>query len=97
MNKPVIDRSALRRHVQEIERQYPLTIVGFLPASFTAQLRGGEGIAFLAEKAQGLSMLDLARAQVALSERLAHPVAIVLRSGLDQGRRTEADRLVAAL
>jgi hypothetical protein len=96
MNKPVIDRSALRRHVQEIERQYPLTISGILPASFTSQLQG-EGIAFLAERGEGLSLLSLAEAQVALSDRLAHPVAIVLRTGLNGDRLSEADRLVSPL
>ena len=31
MNKPVIDRSILRRHVAAIEAAYPIRILGLLP------------------------------------------------------------------
>lgn len=82
MNKPVIDRSVLRRHIAAIEAAYPIRILGLLPTELSPRVPLDEGVVFLAQKGERLSLLTMAKAQVELSEKLGRPVAIVLRSGL---------------
>jgi predicted nucleotidyltransferase len=92
MNVPIIDRSILLRHVRAIEDQYPLTILGLLPRGSAAHISEENAVDFLAEKKQGLSLLDLCKAEVELGDRLGRPVGIVLRSGLTG---SEAEKLPA--
>ena len=94
MNKPVIDRSALRRHVSAVEEAYPLRILGLLPRGSAAHVFSPDAVDFLAEKREGLDLLGLSEAEVELSNRLGREVGIVLVSGL-KGR--QADELPKAL
>ena len=97
MNAPIIDRSALLHHIRAIEEKYPLTIAGFLPRGAAAHIFDDSAIDFLADKKPGLSLLDLASAEVDLGDRLGRPVGIVLRSGLKGREATEIPALVKPL
>lgn len=89
MNAPDINRSILRMHISAIEGKYPLKIVGLLPRGSVGHMHDkDDAVEFLAEKGSGLSLLDLARAEIALGDRLGRPVGIVLQSGL-KGREAE--------
>src|SRR6267142_1260119 len=82
MNNQQIDRENLRHHLHDIEEKYPLRIVGFLARGSAPHVFGDDALDFLAEKREGLSLLSLASAEVDLSDKLGHPVGIVLRSEL---------------
>ena len=97
MNAPVINRSTLRHHIRAIEEKYPLTIAGFLPRGSAAHIDNDDAVEFLAEKKPGLSLLDLASAEIDLGDRLGRPVGIVLRSGLKGGEANEIPALVKPL
>lgn len=88
MNAPDINRSILRMHISAVEDKYPIRIVGLLPRGAAAHIFADDAIDFLAEKRPGLSLLDLARAEIALGDRLGRPVGIILQSGL-KGREAE--------
>ncbi|MEA2873380.1 MAG: hypothetical protein QOH67_3356 [Hyphomicrobiales bacterium] len=88
MNAPDINRSILRMHIAAIEAKYPLKILGLLPRGSAGHVFDENGIEFLAEKRPGLSLLDLAGAEVDLGDRLGRQVGIVLVSGL-RGREAE--------
>jgi len=88
MNAPDVNRSILRMHIAAIEAKYPIKIVGLLPRGSAGHVFDENGIEFLAEKRPGLSLFDLAGAEVALGDRLGRQVGIVLVSGL-QGREAE--------
>ncbi len=94
MNIHEIDREALRHHLHEIEDKYPLRIVGFLARGSAPHVFGDGAFDFLAEKREGLSLLSLASAEVDLSDKLGHPVGIVLRSEL---HGDDAVRILATL
>jgi hypothetical protein len=97
MNIPVIDRSALLRHVRAIEEEYPLKIVGFLPRGSAAHILEEDAVDFLAEKKPGLSLLDLSKAEIELGDRLGRRVGIVLRSGLTGSEAEELPALAKPL
>jgi predicted nucleotidyltransferase len=97
MNAPIIDRSVLLRHVHAIEEEFPLTITGLLPRGAAAHVFGDDAVDFLAEKKPGLSLLDLCKAEVELSDRLGRPVGIVLRSGLKGSEAKEFPALAKPL
>jgi hypothetical protein len=94
MNAPDINRSILRMHVEAIEAKYPLKIVGLLPRGSVGHVFDDNGIEFLAEKRPGLSLLDLAGAEVDLGDLLGRQVGIVLVSGLKGHEAEEFPRLV---
>lgn len=87
MNAPVIDRSTLRRHVEAVEAQFALTIVAVLPAGSAAHVPDADSMSFLAKAHDGLSLLGLAGAEIALGDALGRPVGIVLASGLNEAER----------
>jgi predicted nucleotidyltransferase len=97
MNAPIINRSALLLHIRAIEEKYPLMIAGFLPRGMAAHIMDDNAVDFLADKKPGLSLLDLASAEIDLSDRLGRPVGIVLRSGLKGEEATEIPALVKPL
>jgi len=86
--------NALRMHVAAIEAKYPLKIVGLLPRGSVGHVFDDNGIEFLAEKRPGLSLLDLAGAEVDLGDLLGRQVGIVLVSGLKGHEAEEFPRLV---
>ena len=75
-----------------MEDRFPLHFVGLLERGSAPHVFGEDAIDLLAEKRDGLSLLGLAKAEVELSERIGHPVGIVLVSGLkgDYGDRVKA-------
>ncbi|MGZ8308914.1 MAG: hypothetical protein ACXWU0_03695 [Rhodoplanes sp.] len=86
MNVHQLDRRILLDHLRAVEEKFPLHFLGLLPRGTV------EAFDLLAEKRDGLSLLGLAKAEVELSERIGHPVGIVLVSGLrgDYGDRVKA-------
>jgi hypothetical protein len=87
MNAPFIDRSTLRRHVQVVEARFALTIQAVLPAGTAAQILEPDAVSFLAQAHDGLSLLGLAGAEIALGDALGRPVGIILASGLSEAER----------
>lgn len=77
-----LDVDELRRHLKETESKFPLHFLGMLPRGTAAHVFDDDALDLLAEKGEGLSLLDLAGAEVELAKRLQRPVGIVLRSGL---------------
>jgi hypothetical protein len=94
MNVHQIDRQKLLRHLREIEGQYPLRFVGLLERGSAPHIFGDDAFDFLAEKREGLSLLSLTSAEIDMSDKLGHPVGIVLRSEL---HGNDADRVLATL
>jgi hypothetical protein len=94
MNIQSIDRKRLREHLEAVQREFPLHFVGFLARATAPHVFGDDAYDFLAEKRPGLSLLGVTGAELALSDRLGHPVGIVLRSEL---RGDDADRILATL
>jgi predicted nucleotidyltransferase len=82
MNVPDVNRSILRMHIAAIEAKYPLKILGLLPRGSVGHVSDDNALDFLAEKRPGLSLLQLAGAEVDLGDKLGRPVGIVLVSGL---------------
>ena len=82
MNAPDVNRSILRMHIAAIEQKYPIKIIGLLPRGSAGHVFDESGMDFLAEKRPGLSLLDLAGAEVDLGDKLGRQVGIVLVSGL---------------
>ncbi len=97
MNAPVIPRSILRPHVATIEARFPLKVLGLLPAGSAGHVGNPDGLAFLAEKREPFSLLDLCDAEIALSNVLGRPVGIVLVSGLREREAEEFPRRVEPL
>ncbi len=94
MNAPDINRSILRMHIAAVEKMYPIRIVGLLPRGSVGHMYDkDDAVEFLAEKRPGLSLLDLARAEIALGDRLGRPVGIALQSGLKGNEAEEFPRL----
>jgi hypothetical protein len=94
MNVQHIDRQKLLHHLHEIEAQYPLRFVGLLERGSAPHVLGDDAFDFLADKREGLSLLSLTSAEIDLSDKLGHPVGIVLRSEL---HGNDADRVLATL
>ena len=94
MNVHHIDRRALLSHLRAVEKQFPLHFVGLLARGSAAHVFGDDAFDFLAEKRPGLSLTSLTGAEIDLSDRLGHPVGIVLRSEL---HGSDADRVLATL
>jgi predicted nucleotidyltransferase len=82
MNVHQIDRRILLTHLHATEEKFPLRFVGLLPRGSAPHVFGADAIDFLAEKLPGLSLLDVAGAEVELTERLGRPVGVILRSEL---------------
>lgn len=94
MNIQSIDRKKLRDHLQAIQNEFPLQFVGLLERGSAPHVFGDDAYDFLAEKRPGLSLLGVTGAELALADRLGHPVGIVLRSEL---HGDDADRVLATL
>ena len=94
MNAPDINRSILRMHIAAIEQEFPLKIIGLLPRGSAGHVFDENGMEFLAEKRTGLSLLDLAGAEVSLGDKLGRQVGIVLVSGLRDREAIEFPKLV---
>jgi predicted nucleotidyltransferase len=94
MNRPDINRSILRMHIATIEAKYPIKIVGLLPRGSVGHVFDDNALDFLAEKRPGLDLLDLAGAEISLSDLLGRPVGIVLVSGLKDPEAEEFPRIV---
>ncbi len=92
MNVLDIDRRSLIGHLQATGKSFHLKFLGLLPRGTAGHVSGDDAVEFLAEKQADISLLDLAGAEIDLSERLGRPVAIVLVSGLrgDRGDRVKA-------
>jgi predicted nucleotidyltransferase len=99
MNAPDINRNILKRHVQAVEAALPIHILGLLPRGSVGHVEPSDAHAleFLAEKREGLSLFDLAQAEIDLSERLGRTVGIVLVSGLRGREAKELPEMVEAL
>lgn len=93
MNAPDAYRHILRHHVATVEGKYPLKVIGLLPRGSAVHVHEGDALDFLAKKRLGLSLLDVAQAEVDLANALGRPVGIVLTSEV---RGEEAARLTAA-
>lgn len=93
MNAPIPAHDILRHHVASIEARYPLKVIGLLPRGEAVHVQEDNALDFLAKKRLGLSLLDIAQAEVDLGEALGRPVGIVLTSEV---RGEEAARLSAA-
>ena len=85
MNAPDNFKSIVRHHLATVEAKTRLTFIGMLPSGTIGHWSGEDDMEFLAEKRDGLSLLDLTGAEVDLSDLLGQPVRIVLLSEL-QGR-----------
>src|SRR5437016_2055888 len=94
MNAPDVNRSILRMHIAAIEAKYPLKVLGLLPRGSAGHVFDPKGIEFLAEKRPGLSLLDLAGAEVDLGDRLGRQVGMVVVSGLKGREADEFPKLV---
>jgi hypothetical protein len=68
--------------------------VGLLERGSAPHVLGDDAFDFLADKREGLSLLSLTSAEIDLSDKLGHPVGIVLRSEL---HGNDADRVLATL
>lgn len=94
---PEVNEKELVKHLLEIEAKYPLHFAGRLPRGAAAHVFDDDAIDLLAEKREGLSLLDLAGAEIELAERLGRPVGIVLKSGLKGADRENILALVQPL
>src|SRR5438105_1636004 len=94
MNIQQIDRKKFLDHLRAVETKYPLHFLGSLARGSAPHVFGDDAYDFLAEKRQGLSLVSLTGAEIDLSERLGHPVGIVLRSEL---HGNDATRVLATL
>jgi hypothetical protein len=94
MNVPDINRSILRMHIPAIEDKYPIKIIGLLPRGSVGHVFDDNALDFLAEKPPGLSLLELAGAEIDLAEKLGRPVGIVLVSGLPDREAEEFPKIV---
>ena len=94
MNAPDINRSILRMHIAAIEQKFPLKIIGLLPSGSAGHVVDPNGVHFLAEKRPGLSLLDLASAEIDLGDKLGRGVGIVLVSGLRDREAIEFPKIV---
>ncbi len=92
MNVHQIDRTQFLAHLHAIEEEFPLHFVGMLPRGTAAHVFEDDAVDLLAEKREGLSLLGLCEAEVALAARIGRPVGIVLVSGLKgaDGERVKA-------
>jgi predicted nucleotidyltransferase len=97
MYVPPIDHGFLRTHVATIEAKYPIKILGSLPRGSVGHLFAVMGLDLLAEMRPGLSLLDLAGAEIELGELIQRPVGIVLVSGLRGSEAEEFPRLMQPL
>jgi predicted nucleotidyltransferase len=97
MYVPPIDHGFLRTHVATIEAKYPIKILGILPRGSVGHLFAVMGLDLLAEMRPGLSLLDLAGAEIELGELIQRPVGIVLVSGLRGSEAEEFPRLMQPL
>jgi hypothetical protein len=99
MNAPDLNRNVLKRHIQAIEAATPIHILGLLPRGSAGHVKESDdrALEFLAEKREGLSIFDLAQAEIDLGERLGRTVGIVLVSGLRGNEAEELPKLVEAL
>jgi hypothetical protein len=94
MNVQQIDRSRFLAHLNAIEEEFPLHFIGMLPRGTAAHVFEDDAIDLLAEKREGLSLLGLCEAEVALAARVGRPVGIVLVSGL---KGADAERVKASV
>ena len=94
MNVQQIDRRVLLAHLHATEEKFLLRFVGQLPGSSAPHVVGDDKVAFLAEKRPGLSLLDVAGAEIEMSDRLGRPVGIILRSEL---HGNDEQRILAGL
>jgi hypothetical protein len=97
MNAPVIPRSIIKHHVASIEARYPLEFVGLLPRGSVGHVSGENALEFLARRRGDLSLLDLAQAEIDLSDLLGRPIGIVLVSGLRDREAAEFPEIVEPL
>jgi hypothetical protein len=92
MNVIETDRRTLMAHLRATGEHFHLEFLGLLPRGTAGHVSGDNAVELLAKKRADISLLDLAGAEIDLSERLDRPVAIVLDSGLrgDYGKRVRA-------
>jgi hypothetical protein len=87
MNAVEIDRALLRRHIRAIEAVLPIRFLRRLRRGSVGHLKSADAFALelLAEKRDGLTLFDLAQAEIDLGERLGRTVGIVLVSRSPEG------------
>lgn len=91
---PAIAPKELVKNLKEIEAKFALRFLGLLPRGAAAHVFDEDAIDLLAEKRDGLSLLDLVGAEIELADRLKRPVGIVLESEL---RGSDRQRIFAQL
>ncbi|HUI95200.1 MAG TPA: hypothetical protein VLX44_05565 [Xanthobacteraceae bacterium] len=93
MNVQQIDRGKFLAHLRAVEGEFPLRFIATLPRGTAAHVFEEDAVDLLAEKREGLSLLGLCEAEVALAARIGRPVGTVLVSGL---KGSDGERVMAS-
>ncbi len=99
MNAHVIPRDILKLHIAAVEGMFPLRFIGALPRGCVGHVNEADesALEFLAEDLQGLSLLDLCKAEIELGRRLGRSVGIVLHGGLKSDEAARLANLAAVI
>jgi hypothetical protein len=99
MNAHVIPREILKLHIAAVEGMFPLRFIGALPRGCVGHVDEADesALEFLADDLEGLSLLDLCKAELELGRRLGRSVGIVLQDGLKSDEAAKLANLVAAI
>ena len=99
MNAHVIPRDILKLHIAAVEGMFLLRFIGALPRGCVGHVNEADesALEFLADDLQGLSLLDLCKAEIELGRRLERSVGLVLSSGLKDREAVEIPKLVQAI
>jgi hypothetical protein len=99
MNAHVIPRDILKLHIAAVEENFPLRFIGMLPKGSAGHLDESDerALEFLADDLQGLSLLDLCKAEIELGRHLGRSVGIVLHGGLKSDEAATLAHFVAAI
>lgn len=99
MNAHVIPRDILKLHLAAIEDMFPLRFIGALPRGSAGHVDESDerALEFLADDLQGLSLLDLCKAEIELGRRLGRSVGIVLHGGLKSEEAARLANLAAVI
>jgi len=88
MNIALLDTMAVRRQAEPILTRHGLELVGLLPRGTAGHVDGALGLDLLARATREIGYLDVASAEVAITDAFGMPVGIRLESEL----RRDADR-----
>src|SRR5262249_11756560 len=76
---PKVSKARLRGYLEAIEAKFPIRFLGVIPPEAHLRDAAEPALQLLAEKKEGLSLLELAEAEVELSDQMKRPVAILLK------------------